>query len=153
MYTFEFLANAYWVIDLSINMAYIRTIGEENADTIIKKIDTITVDKCWTTDMVLVNDYEDLSSTRLKTKDVVRITDFQESIMDRIAHNKWHFITSKLINYGIIRMYSMYANDPGGLQVIVHKRIKDIKEDRLRQFATECRYDCRLFEALTKDPK
>lgn len=153
MYTFEFLENAYWTVDEQLNMAYIRTIGKETADAIIGKIDTMTADPRWNTDIVMINDYEDLGSARLMTKDIVRVTEFQENVMNRIARNKWHFITSSLIHYGIIRMYSIYINDPSDPQIFVHRRIKDIKEDRLRQFASECRYDCRLFEKLTADPK
>jgi len=150
MYTFEFLENAYWTVDEQLNMVYIRTIGKETADAIIVKIDTMTADPRWNVDTVMVNDYEDLDSARLLTKDIIRVTEFQETVMNRIARNKWYFLTSSLIHYGIIRMYSIYINDPSDPQIIVHRRTNDIKDDRLRQFACECRYDCRLFEKLTK---
>jgi len=153
MYTFEFLENAYWTVDEELNMAYIRTIGEETVDAVLLKIDIMTQDRRWNVDSLLINDYEDLSSVKLKTRDILRITTFQESVNKRIEKNKWYFLTSNLMHYGVIRMYATYINNPSDPQIIVHKKIKQIEDDRLRQFASECRYDCRVFEKLTADPK
>ena len=153
MYIFEFLANAYWTVDEQLNTAYIRTIGKETVDDIITKMDIMTVDPRWNPDIVMVNDYEDLSGVKLSTNDIIKVPRFQESVSHRIRRNQWNFLTSKLIHYGIIRMYTIYVNDPSNPQMFVFKRIRDIKDERLRRFASECRYDCRLFEKLTKDPK
>lgn len=153
MYIFEFLANAYWTVDEQLNAAYIRTVGEENAESIITKIDVMTVDPRWNQDIVMINDYEDVSTAKLSTKDILKVTRFQESVEARIKRNKWYFLASKLIHYGIIRMYTTYINDPSNPKMFVYRKIKHIKNDRLRRFASECRYDCRLFEKLTNGPK
>lgn len=144
MELYNFLINAYWKIDSELNICYIRTVGFENVNAILEKYDKISASPDWNSNIVLVNDYEDLDGVSLRTKDLIKIADFHESIKYRLGNGKWYFITSSLLYYGIIRMYATYINFSNDPQILVYKQIESIDNELIEKFAFECRSNSRL---------
>lgn len=149
MRIFDFELNAYWLIDEEVNACYIRTVGIEYVNAILHKYQYMPADPRWNQDTVLVNDYVDIDKAHLSAHDILKISDLHEATITKLGTGKWYFITNKTIHYGIIRMYSLYVNDVNNSQIIVCKDIKDIPDETIRQFAYECREDCRIFQKLT----
>jgi hypothetical protein len=142
MFNFKFLNNAYWVIDSINNICYIRTVGFENAEAIIEKYDKITQEPNWNNEITLVNDYEDLIGVKLFTSDIMSITDFHKSILNRLGTGNWYFITSHMLYYGIIRMYAMYVNYFNGPTIIPIKYVNELDDYNLRSLIGTYRRIC-----------
>ena len=110
-------------------------------------------DKRWNKKKVLINDYVDIEDAVLSAQDILKIASLHDELIEKLGTGKWYFITNRIIHYGILRMYSLYINDTSNPQIFVYKHIRDIKDDQIRQFAYECREDCRIFEIFTKEKK
>jgi hypothetical protein len=147
---FDFELNAYWLIDQEVNACYIRTVGVETVDAILHKYKFMPSDPRWNKETILINDYVDIDDAKLSAHDIIKVSDLHEATINNLGTGKWYFITNKTIHYGIIRMYSLYINDPNNPQIIVCRNIEDIPDKKIRAFAAECREECRIFEKLTK---
>ena len=144
VYKFNFLSNAYWNIHPEYNICYIRTVGTETAGAILQKYDHITKDPRWNKGTRLINDYEDLARVSLRRDDIIKISDFHEEIINRLGLGDWYFVTSHNLYYGIIRMYATYVNYFGQPQVLVYRKLEDIKERDVLLFGLKCRIDSRI---------
>lgn len=147
MIEFKFLNNAYWLIDSINNVCYIRTVDFENAEAIIEKYDIITEDPSWNNTITLVNDYEDLSGVKLFTSDIMQITDVHKAFLNRLGTGNWYFITSHMLYYGIIRMYSIYVNYFQGPTIIPIQHISDLEDGKLISLITKYRMQSRMYQS------